>query len=129
MVEDNDAKEEQPTDSQTRQFADNLRYSGNYWILKVESKEWTDILAHYLYEYMPEDDVEADGVNSGAYFLRVDKEEYYYLAKEYIPATVLARITGIKLRDLFRTEIIVLEPLDVYGDPDARPNVYYTGSA
>ncbi len=114
---------------QTKAFAESLRYSGNYWILKVESKEWGDILSHYLYQYMPDDAEENDGANSGAYYLRIDSEEFYYLAKEYIPATVLSKITGIRLRDLFHNEIIVLPPLEIYGDPDATPNVGYTGNA
>lgn len=120
-------EEAENPDKQTRAFAESLKTSGNYWILQINSPQWSDILAHYLYKYMPDED--ADDGSSGAYYIKLDNVEYYYLAKEFVSTEILSGIVGYSPAMLDILEIIPLNLIPVWGDPDAEPNVPYVGTA
>ena len=112
----------------TLDFALQLQNSGNYWVFKVLDKQWEQIFAHYLWEYFPDETDEEDEFDP-AYFLGLEDYDMYFISKEYVLSPVLAEILGCSVASIYDADVIVLGKLDFVGDPDAKSNVSYFGTA
>ncbi len=115
-------------DQKTLDFALQLQHSGKFWVFKVLDKHWEHIFAHYLWEYFP-DEKDEDEEYEHAYFVGLEDYDKYFISKEYVSSTVLAKILGCSVGKLYEADVVVLGKLPCAGDPDAQANVGYFGTA
>ena len=109
-------------------FVQHLIHGGKYWVLQVLDDQWPVILTRYLWPYLPED-AEAEDGEQGAYMVKFEGHDHYFISKELVPSHVLAKMLGVPVHKIYESQVIGLGKLEMTGDVNAKPTVDYCGEA